>query len=192
MSVTVLVIGSFFMFTETENLDSTFSTATKTNITLAGVQEPVKSMKIQQAHLRTIDPFEIEIVPTSRPIPRGIPLSSTFGMRKHPILGVDKMHTGVDFPAKNGTPVLATATGRVGKLVNDSDDSSYGKHIKLEHDEEYVTLYAHLSGIVVKLGQIVEEGDTIGFVGNTGRSTNPHLHYEVIRDGVHLDPEDFF
>ncbi|MDX2248335.1 MAG: M23 family metallopeptidase [Bacteroidia bacterium] len=189
MSVALVAIGTFFM--SSENLKAVFPTS-KSKQNLADGQEPGGMMKIQQAHLRTIDPFDIDIVPTSRPIPKGVPLGSVFGMRKHPILGVDKMHQGVDFPAPSGTPVLATATGKVGWIVNSADSSSYGKYVKLIHDEEYCTLYAHLSGIVVTPGQIVEEGDTLGFVGTTGRSTNPHLHYEVIMDGEHLDPEDFF
>lgn len=188
MSVTVLVIAIFFMSFENLNVFPT----SKSKTILAEDQEPGRLMKVQQAHLRTIDPFDIDIVPTSRPIPKGVPLGSVFGMRKHPILGVDKMHTGVDFPAPSGTPVLATATGKVAKVIYTADNSSYGKYIKLEHDEEFCTLYAHLSGIVVETGQIVEEGDTIGFVGSTGRSTNPHLHYEVIMDGEHMDPKDYF
>lgn len=150
------------------------------------------ALKEQQTHLRTIDPFDIDIVPSSRPVPEGYPLGSMFGMRKHPILGVNKMHQGIDFPAPIGTPVLATATGRVSKLIMAGDSSTYGTHIMLEHDELYCTIYAHLSGVTVEPGQIVEEGDTIGFVGSTGRSTNPHLHYEVIRDGEPVDPEDYF
>ena len=141
--------------------------------------------------MRTIDPLEIEIVPTRRPVPAGVPLSSAFGMRKHPILKVDKMHTGIDFPAPAGTPVLATATGRAESIYHVGDSSSYGNHIILTHDEVYQSLYAHLSKIAVKPGQIVEEGDTIGFVGSTGRSTNPHLHYEVLKNGQRVDPEDF-
>lgn len=158
---------------------------------LVGATNAMKAMKVQQAHLRTIDPFDIDIIPTSRPVPDGVPLSSMFGMRNHPILKVEKMHTGIDFPAPTGTPVMATATGRVSKLVFGNDSSSYGNHIILEHDEIFCTLYAHLSRVKVEAGQIVEEGDTIGFVGSTGRSTNPHLHYEVIRDGIRIDPEDF-
>lgn len=186
----MVAIGAFSMFTE--NLNQPFPTTRVFQSRLANDPVPASIMKIQQAHLRTIDPFEIEIVPTSRPIPDGYPLGSVFGMRKHPILKVDKMHKGIDFPAPLGTPVLATATGKVGTVVSRSDSSSFGKHIKLEHDEEFCTLYAHLSGIAVRRGQIVEEGDTIGFVGSTGRSTNPHLHYEVIRDGMNMDPEDYF
>lgn len=149
-------------------------------------------MKIQQAHLRTIDPFDIDIVPEMRPVTEAYPLGSMFGMRKHPILNVDKMHLGVDFPAPAGTPVLATATGRVQKVITRADSSSYGKHIVLEHDELYLSLYAHLSGVAVSPGQLVTEGDTIGFVGSTGRSTNPHLHYEIIRDGQRIDPAKVF
>ncbi len=148
-------------------------------------------LKSQASHLRPINPFIIDIIPTSRPIPEGIPVGSMFGMRKHPVLGVDKMHQGLDFPAPAGTPVLATAAGMVTKAFFGADSSSYGNHVTIWHDEEYQTLYAHLSRLHVTENQVVSEGDTIGYVGNTGRSTNPHLHYEVIHDGVNVDPEDF-
>lgn len=188
MSVAAFALGAIFVVSQN---GYSFAKNTDTaNISITN--EASINLKIQQAHLRTIDPFEIDIVPTSRPVPKGIPVSSMFGMRKHPILNVDKMHKGIDFPAAVGTPVLATATGKVGKMVARSDSSSYGKYIMIFHDEEYATLYAHLSKVTVKLGEIVEEGDTIGLVGSTGRSTNPHLHYEVIRDGLHMDPEDYF
>jgi len=175
-----------------KNTDGLGDILDSTQRTLAGARRVNgTNLKVQQAHMRTIDPFEIDIIPTSRPVPDGVPLSSMFGMRKHPILKVEKMHAGIDFPAPTGTPVMATATGRVNKLVQGNDSSSYGNHIVLEHDEIFCTLYAHLSKVAVTPGQIVEEGDTIGFVGSTGRSTNPHLHYEVIRDGLRVDPEDF-
>ena len=148
-------------------------------------------LKQQGSHLRTIDPFEIDIIPSGRPVSRTYQLGSVFGMRKHPILGVDKMHQGIDFPAPTGTPVLATAAGKVVKAYYGADSSSYGNHIMIWHDEEYQTKYAHLSEISVAIDQIVSEGDTIGYVGNTGRSTNAHLHYEVIRDGVFVDPEEY-
>ena len=155
------------------------------------VSQTASLLKGQQAHLRTIDPLDIDIVPTSKPVPAGVPLSSAFGMRKHPILGVDKMHLGIDFPAPAGTPVLATATGRAERVYTFGDSSSYGNHIILQHDEVYQTLYAHLSDVAVVPGQIVEEGDTIGYVGSTGRSTNDHLHYEVLENGARVDPQDF-
>ncbi|MEL6674032.1 MAG: M23 family metallopeptidase [Bacteroidota bacterium] len=188
LSVIVLAISTFFIFTE--NLNQLFSN-TQTERFLANPHESSANMKAQQAHLRTIDPFDIDVMPTSRPIPDRFPLGSVFGMRKHPILKVDRMHKGIDFGAPAGTPVLATATGRISRATFKSDSSSYGKHIIIEHDEEYSSLYAHLSGLVVKQGQIVEEGDTIGFVGSTGMSTNPHLHYEVIFDGRRVDPENY-
>jgi murein DD-endopeptidase MepM/ murein hydrolase activator NlpD len=189
--VVLLIAGVFGLLTKGSTfspnpLAASFSSSIRTKMAKA------PNMRVQQAHLRTIDPFEIDIIPASRPVPDGYPLGSMFGMRHHPILGVDKMHAGIDFPAPLGTPVLATATGKVGKLIPGSDSSSYGRHIILEHDEIYCTLYAHLSGTVVEQDQIVEEGDTIGYVGSTGRSTNPHLHYEVIRDGLRVNPERYF
>jgi murein DD-endopeptidase MepM/ murein hydrolase activator NlpD len=189
MSFAAFALGAIFVVSQN---GFSFSTITDTTIPLSIQNEASAVLKVQQAHLRTIDPFEIDIVPTSRPVPKGIPLGSMFGMRKHPILNVDKMHKGIDFPAPEGTPVLATATGRVGKMVGQRDSSTYGMYIMLLHDEEYATLYAHLSDVLVDVGEIVEEGDTIGLVGSTGRSTNPHLHYEVLKDGLHMDPEDFF
>lgn len=183
--VTVLAFGLFFLI----QCQSVMPDAPVYQAQLSSMTAPNQSlMKAQQAHLRTIDPFDIDIVPDLRPVPDKVPLGSMFGMRRHPILNVDKMHMGVDFPAPAGTPVLATATGRVQKVITRADSSSYGKHIVLEHDELYLSLYAHLSGVAVSPGQIVIEGDTIGFVGSTGRSTNPHLHYEIIRDGQRIDP----
>lgn len=188
LSVTALLIGGALLGTSqlSDLLNPTVS-ARGTDVSYAQKM----SLKEQQAHLRTIDPFDIDIIPQSRPIPEGVPVSSAFGMRVHPILHVEKMHTGIDFPAAEGTPVMATATGRVQTLMVAEDSSSYGTHIILEHDELYCTLYAHLSKVMVDAGQIVEEGDTIGLVGSTGRSTNPHLHYEVIRDGARVDPKDY-
>lgn len=150
-----------------------------------------EKLKTQVSHLRQIDPFEIPNFPSSSPVPEGTPLGSIFGMRLHPILGVDKMHKGIDFPAPAGTPVLATAAGKVEKAYYGADSSSYGNHVVIWHDEVYETLYAHLSELTVGESDIVSEGDTIGYVGTTGRSTNPHLHYEVIRDGSRVDPEEY-
>ncbi len=157
---------------------------------LAQASASFSLLKSQVSHLRTIDPFAIEIVPGSRPVPPEIGTGSTFGLRNHPILGVEKMHEGLDFPAPPGTPVLASAAGRV-LIAVDADTSSYGNHLLIWHDHEFQTLYAHLSCLEVKENDIVDEGDTIGYVGSTGRSTDPHLHYEVIREGVRVDPEEF-
>ncbi len=187
-SVSVLAAGTFAFLLRYEPDTATPQPETPN---VYRVSQAAAQLKGQQVHLRPINPRDIEIVPARRPVPAGVPLSSAFGMRKHPILGVDKMHTGIDFPAPAGTPVLATATGRAEEVHHLGDSSSYGNYIILVHDEVYQTLYAHLSDVVVEPGQIIEEGDTIGYVGNTGRSTSAHLHYEVIANGERIDPEDF-
>ena len=117
---------------------------------------------------------------------------SNYGMRKHPILKVRKMHEGIDFLLRRGTPVMATAHGVVKRA---EQSPSYGKVIEIRHSESgYMTRYAHLSEIPDEIyrGAQVERGDTIGFSGNTGLSTGPHLHYEVHElDGRALDPMHF-
>ena len=117
----------------------------------------------------------------------GARLSSNYGMRKHPILGYDKMHKGVDFAAPTGTPIFAAGNGVVefaGK------NGSYGNYIRIRHDSTYKTAYAHLNGFKkgVYGGVRVKQGDVIGFVGSTGRSTGPHLHYEIIVNGKQVNP----
>lgn len=148
----------------------------------------------QQAHLRCIEPLDMLAVPNQIPLPKieGVVVGSPFGMRTHPILKKERMHKGVDFAAPAGTPVLATAGGIVSKTLMAADSSGYGIHTVIMHDENFETRYAHLSKLVVENNQVVERGDTIGYSGNTGLSTNPHLHYEVLKDGVHVNPEDFF
>ena len=116
--------------------------------------------------------------------------SSTFGMRKDPVTKEDKMHKGVDFSAKTGTPVIATASGTVEKV--ESLKGGYGNYIQIKHDDQYQTLYAQLSEMDVKAGDKVEKGQLIGKVGSTGHSTGPHLHYEVIKAGERVDPIDYY
>ncbi|MEO9481902.1 MAG: M23 family metallopeptidase [Ekhidna sp.] len=117
-------------------------------------------------------------------------LASGFGYRMHPIYKVRKMHTGTDFSLPTGTPVYATGDGQV--VYAKTKFSGYGKHIKVKHGFGYQTLYAHLSEFLVKPGQKVKRGQVIGYSGNTGGSTAPHLHYEVIKDGKKLNPVNFF
>ena len=109
----------------------------------------------------------------------GARLSSKFGMRKHPILGYNKMHKGTDFAARRGTPIMASGSGVVERA---SWFGAYGKYIRIRHNSIYKTAYAHLSkfGRGVKVGKKVRQGQIIGYVGSTGRSTGPHLHYEVL------------
>ncbi len=119
-----------------------------------------------------------------------IALASGFGLRIHPVYKVRKMHTGVDFAAVIGTPIYATADGVIDKL--DVSFSGYGKMIEIDHGFGYRTRYAHMHGFAVRQGQRVKRGDLIGYVGDTGLSTAPHLHYEVFVNGVHVNPIHYF
>lgn len=116
--------------------------------------------------------------------------ASGFGMRMHPVYNVFKMHHGIDFSAKIGTDIYATGDGIIEKTKKSY--TGYGKHVVINHGFGYKTLYAHMSQFLVKKGQKVKRGDVIGKVGNTGTSTGPHLHYEVIRNNKKIDPTNFF
>jgi murein DD-endopeptidase MepM/ murein hydrolase activator NlpD len=129
--------------------------------------------------------------PTINPLKGDYEISSGFGMRPHPIQKTEKMHKGIDFKAPKGTPVVATADGVVVKAKFKEAGYGYGKHIIIKHDDHYKTLYAQLSEMDVKEGDVVKKGQIIGKVGSSGQSTAPHLHYEVIKDGKHQDPEGF-
>ena len=115
-------------------------------------------------------------------------VTSTFGMRVDPFTGVAQRHAGIDYSASVGTPVSASADATV---IYAGNKGAYGKTLELDHGQGLVTKYAHLSRIDVKLGQKVTRGQVIGGVGNTGRSTGPHLHYEVRLNGIALDPQRF-
>jgi murein DD-endopeptidase MepM/ murein hydrolase activator NlpD len=112
----------------------------------------------------------------------GARLSSTFGMRKHPILGYNKMHRGTDFAAPKGTPIMASGSGTI-EVVKWW--GAYGKYIRIKHNTKYKTAYAHLNSYArgIRPGAKVKQGQIIGYVGSTGRSTGPHLHYEVLVNG---------
>lgn len=117
-------------------------------------------------------------------------MASGFGWRNDPFTKARKFHNGMDFTAPQGTPVYAAGDG----VVTRADDASsgYGKHIRIDHGYGYVSLYAHLHNYNAKAGQKVKRGDIIGFVGSTGRSQAPHLHYEIIKDGEHINPIHFY
>jgi murein DD-endopeptidase MepM/ murein hydrolase activator NlpD len=131
-------------------------------------------------------------IPAIQPISNKqlIALASGFGMRIHPIYKVKKMHTGIDFAAAIGTPIYATADGVIDKL--NVSFSGYGKTIEIDHGFGYRTRYAHMHGFAVQQGQKVKRGDLIGYVGDTGLSTAPHLHYEVFVNGIHANPVHYF
>ncbi len=117
-------------------------------------------------------------------------MASGFGWRSDPFTKANKRHMGMDFSAPKGTPVFASGDGVIERA--DQSAAGYGKHIRVNHGFGYVSLYAHLSNYNVKKGQRVKRGDLIGFVGNTGRSQAPHLHYEIIKNGVKINPINFY
>lgn len=117
-------------------------------------------------------------------------LASGFGFRIHPIYKVKKLHTGVDFSAPRGTPIYATGDGVIVSVK--SSIGGYGKEVEIDHGFGYITKYAHMENFKVRNGQRVKRGECIGYVGSTGASTAPHLHYEVIHNGTKVNPVHFF
>jgi murein DD-endopeptidase MepM/ murein hydrolase activator NlpD len=131
-------------------------------------------------------------IPAIQPIANKnlIALASGFGMRVHPIYKVKKMHTGIDFAAPIGTPIYATADGKIDEVS--VRFSGYGKMIIIDHGFGYKTRYAHMHDFAVRQGQNIKRGELIGYVGDTGLSTAPHLHYEVFMNGEFINPVHYF
>ncbi len=134
-------------------------------------------------------------IPSIKPIRadklnRRVQLLSGFGYRIHPIYKIRKMHAGIDFSAKSGTPIQSTGDGKVVKVKN-SGRRSYGLHVIIDHGYGYQTLYGHMSSADVKVGQVIKKGQEIGKVGSTGASTAPHCHYEVHYKGKAINPIDY-
>jgi murein DD-endopeptidase MepM/ murein hydrolase activator NlpD len=127
------------------------------------------------------------MVPTAEPVP-GSHMGSAFGFRIDPINGGSALHTGLDFQADSGTPILAAAGGVV---VTQEYHAAYGNMVEVDHGNDLVTRYAHASATFVKKGDLVKRGQKIAAVGSTGRSTGPHLHFEVLVQGVPQDPQKF-
>jgi len=117
-------------------------------------------------------------------------IASGYGYRIHPIYKTRKLHTGMDFTAPQGTPIYATGDGKIAKVK--SSRRGYGNHIIIDHGFGYQTLYAHMKKYIVNRGQKVKRGEIIGFVGNTGTSVAPHLHYEVIRNKRKINPVNYY
>lgn len=116
-------------------------------------------------------------------------VASGYKMRMHPILKINKFHKGMDFTARIGTPIYASGNGRVSIAER---SSTYGNVVYISHGYGYKTIYAHMSKIKVRRGQEVKRGDLIGYVGNTGLSVAAHLHYEVHKNGISLNPINFY
>ena len=130
--------------------------------------------------------YEIPELPFSTAAPVAGVCSSGFGYRIHPIRQVVRFHYGTDFAANTGTDVCAFAAGTV---IAAGKDAGYGNYLKIDHGEGFVTLYGHCSELLVSEGEPVQEGQAIARVGATGQATGPHLHFELMHDGVYLNPE---
>ena len=157
-----------------------------------------KQIVIQSKSLDEIERLAIEkekllsAIPSIQPIKRGdlTRMASGYGYRTDPFNKTRKMHYGMDFTAPRNTPVYAASDGKIVRA--DSRSTGYGKHIRIDHGFGYMTLYAHLYKYNVRRGQKVKKGDIIGFVGNTGRSQAPHLHYEVWKDKKRVNPINYY
>lgn len=134
----------------------------------------------------------LEAIPAIQPITNEqlTRIASGYGYRSDPFTKVRKFHKGMDFTSPRGTPIYASGNGVVKRA--DSEASGYGKHIRIDHGYGYTSLYGHLYKYNVKKNQKVKRGDVIGFVGSTGRSEAPHLHYEIIKDGDRINPINFY
>lgn len=141
------------------------------------------------AEITTAKAEMLACIPAIRPLKNMYRITSGFGYRYHPVLKTLRMHTGVDISAPKGTPVYATADGTVS---SDNGGSGYGICIIINHGYSYKSLYAHLSKKAVKPGQKVKRGQLIGYVGATGLAYGSHLHYEVIKNGRHVNPVYYF
>lgn len=143
-------------------------------------------LEIENALARNVELFKN--IPAIRPS-TGTLSSNSFGMRRHPILGVYKMHNGIDIMTDPGTPVYVTGNGKVDFVGR---RGGFGLCIEIDHGFGYRTVYAHLSSSLVKEGQRVNRGTQIAKSGNSGLSSGPHLHYEVILNGINQDPAEYF
>lgn len=162
------------------------------------VDEIMKALAVQSVSLDEITKLAkrkallLKSIPAIQPVKNEElkQMASGFGYRSDPFTKIRKFHKGMDFSAKLGTPIYATGDGIVKKA--DAKVSGFGNHIEINHGYGYMTLYAHLSKYKVRAGQKVKRGDIIGYVGSTGRSEAPHLHYEVHKNGEVVNPLNFY
>lgn len=132
----------------------------------------------------------LTLVPNGFPLEKRSTISSEYGMRFHPSLKRHRHHKGIDFSVPTGSLTLSTAPGVV-RVADNIDNSAYGRYVVIDHALGFTSVYAHLQDIKVKVGDQVEKGSILGRSGNSGRSTGPHLHYEIHYHGVALDPKYF-
>lgn len=163
-----------------EQLDGTLSTLEHQGTRKIDLLTVLESRLFDQKIRRSM-------IPTQQPV-RDVDQGSAFGWRIDPMTGRSALHTGLDFPADPGTPILAAAGGVV---VAQEYHPAYGNVVDIDHGNDLVSRYAHAARVFVKKGDLVKRGQKIAEVGTTGRSTGPHLHFEVLVQGVQQDPQKF-
>lgn len=167
--------------------------ASRKRVDILTKQIVVQSKSLDEiAKLATDKEKLLEAIPAIQPVKNAdlTRIASGYGYRTDPFTKVSKFHYGMDFSSPRGTPVYASGNGRVERADNTA--TGYGNHIVLDHGYGYQSLYAHLYKYNVRPGQKVQRGDIIGFVGSTGRSEGPHLHYEIFKDGERINPINFY
>ena len=147
----------------------------------------VESIKARVAEAEALD-AALTALPVGHPVEGQTYKTSTYGLRKDPFTKRPTFHPGVDMAGQRGTPVIATADG---KVISAGRNGGYGKSVKIDHGHGFITRYGHMHKLNVKRGQIVKKGDKLGGMGSTGRSSGTHLHYEVIFQGRTYDPDKF-
>lgn len=159
------------------------------------LQELSDEIELKEGQLEALD----SLMSGSRSLPRnylanmpvravGVHMSSNYGYRADPFTGRATFHGGIDFAGPSGTPIMAVASGIVTKS---GPHTGYGNMVEISHGDNTVTRYAHASRLLVKVGDLIAKDQTIALMGSTGRSTGSHLHYEVLRDGQHVDPSSY-
>ncbi|MEM7209281.1 MAG: M23 family metallopeptidase [Pseudomonadota bacterium] len=157
---------------------------------IASLAEQIASREHQLSvleHLVMNRNLAAEVLPSGRPIKKGW-LSSGYGMRTSPFTGKQQFHKGVDFAGREGTQVIAVAGGVV---TYAGKQGAYGYMLEISHGDDYATRYAHNAELLVAEGQAVKKGQTIALMGSTGRSTGPHVHFEVLKGGRQINPAKF-
>jgi len=150
------------------------------------IEDREKQLNILESMLMNRN-LQAEVYPAGQPVKRGW-ISSFFGMRNDPFTGRKELHKGIDFAGRLGSEVVAVAAGVVTWI---GEKSGYGKTIELNHGNGYVTRYGHNDSILVSMGDKVEKGQTLALMGSSGRSTGPHVHFEVIRNGKTVNPAKY-
>lgn len=161
--------------------------------TIIGINKDDSKELISQKTLEAINKnqrkYTLEVIPSGKPLDK-ISVSSGYGYRLHPITKKKQFHRGLDIPAPKKTPIRATADGVV-EFVEPNNVGTYGRVIRILHNYGFKTVFAHMNKTYVKVGDVVKKGQIIGLVGNSGRSTAPHLHYEVRYANMVLNPRSF-